>query len=323
MPTTREEFFKLLKKISVQIDQLDRLSVAVRSPSVSIDIASITGELQSILTELQSQSTTLSSSNALLTTIDVDTGATAARLLDGGTSATQRLTSIRTNTNATDGKTITSWLKDIDADGDGSLVELLLQTISLAAMVITNAATAGSTATSATALLLLVISNAAILVDTGQIQTAVENNFREERAIWVFRKSYLCTANGTLAVTWVADDNMELIYLRVSASVLTSSPETVDVFHRIEDSGSTKRNLRFYLNAGSLVVGTPIDVDPPHSRTQIYAPDDLELLTSSLVVDDVIEIAAYFRLSNTTLGTDAVGGGGTFTVTDNIDAVRT
>ncbi len=146
MPTTREEFFKLLRKISVQIDRLHGISVIVRSPSVSIDIASITTELQNILTELQSQSTTLSS-------------------IDGNTDALESiLQDVDDNTDGIEAllTTIDTSLNNIETDIDN------IRTSNLA--IETNTTGLGTQFS----LALLVISNAAILSDTNNIQNAVE-----------------------------------------------------------------------------------------------------------------------------------------------------
>lgn len=84
MPTTREEFFKLLKKISVQIDQVGPTSVVVKSPSVSIDVAGLasllreiennTDGIEALLTSIDGNTdgieSLLTTTNSLLTTID-------------------------------------------------------------------------------------------------------------------------------------------------------------------------------------------------------------------------------------------------------------
>lgn len=68
---TRTEFFRVLKEIRDQLNELSRsTAIRVRAPTVSIDIQAIVNRISDLLTETQSQSTTLSSLDTKATTRD-------------------------------------------------------------------------------------------------------------------------------------------------------------------------------------------------------------------------------------------------------------
>ncbi len=299
MAVTREEMFRLGKKILAKLDSLGRISVVVRPPSVSVTLQPLLTELQSILTELQTQSTTLSLDSSLT---DIFGRVDGLEVLQASTRDTINTTLID----------IDASLDAIEADGDASridlaAIEVLLTTIRDNADGVESLLGDIEANTDPTSQLVLdiasILTNTALLATINTRLSTGGTNISEQANL-ISNRNWLFVANATVTsvagganVEWTITilDRTDILSIRV----IEDSGGSAGVIVTVDCNTTIGNHIVWDAIGRGISAGTPSDA-PENTTNQAIvhtspqsgpAGTEIRVAFSNVVVNDVLRVA--------------------------------